>query len=67
MHCPAFRLAVSLLSIAVAAAVAVTPATAQQRLVTVTTPSAHVDPGRVSFNGDDHPRDLRANVLLPDG
>ena len=37
------------------------------RLVTIDTPSAHVDPATVLWNGDDHPRKLRANVLLPDG
>ncbi len=43
-------------------------ASAEQRLVTIAAPSAgNVDPSRVSFNGSDHPRELRANVLLPDG
>lgn len=36
-------------------------------LVAIDTPSRHVDPARVDFNGADHPRVLRANVLLPDG
>ncbi|HEV2812070.1 MAG TPA: alpha/beta hydrolase family protein [Solirubrobacteraceae bacterium] len=36
-------------------------------LVTIDTPSRHVDPAQVEFNGADHPRVLRANVLLPDG
>ncbi len=42
-------------------------ASAEQRLVTVAAPSVNVDASRVSFNGSDHPRELRANVLLPDG
>ncbi|HEX8207113.1 MAG TPA: alpha/beta hydrolase family protein [Solirubrobacteraceae bacterium] len=42
------------------------PASASE-LVTIETPSAHVDPSGVEFNGADHPRSLRANVLLPDG
>lgn len=37
------------------------------RLITVTKPSRHVDPAKVRFNGDDHPRELRAKVLLPNG
>jgi len=37
-------------------------------LVTIDTPSKHVDPTTVEhWNGEDHPRELRANVLLPDG
>jgi S-formylglutathione hydrolase FrmB len=40
---------------------------AAQRLITIDTPSRSVDPARVSFNGAEHPRRLRANVLLPDG
>jgi S-formylglutathione hydrolase FrmB len=36
------------------------------KLVTIDTPSKHVDPASVLWNGDDHPRELRANVLLPD-
>jgi S-formylglutathione hydrolase FrmB len=43
------------------------PVAAQQRLITIDTPSRYVDPSRVRFNGDDHPGRLRANVLLPDG
>ena len=43
------------------------PAGAAQRLVTIEAPSANVDPSKVRFNGADHPRALRANVLLPDG
>jgi S-formylglutathione hydrolase FrmB len=36
-------------------------------LVTIKTPSKHVDPAVVeNWNGDDHPRELLANVLLPD-
>jgi S-formylglutathione hydrolase FrmB len=56
-----------LLSIGAALVLAAAPASAQQRLVTIKAPSAHVDPTSVAFNGDDHPRELRANVLLPDG
>ena len=37
------------------------------KLVTVDTPSKHVNPAVVKWNGEDHPRKLRANVLLPDG
>ena len=37
------------------------------RLVEIETPSKHVDPATVIWNGDDHPQELRANVLLPDG
>lgn len=37
------------------------------RLVEIATPSRFVDPADVSFNGADHPRELRARVLLPDG
>ena len=54
-------LALLLLVLAAAA-----PAQAAE-LVTIKTPSRHVDPATVRFNGDDHPGDLRANVLLPDG
>lgn len=46
--------------------VAVAPASAS-KLVTIKTPSKHVDPATVLWNGDDHPKELRANVLLPDG
>lgn len=42
-------------------------AEAAQRMVTIDTPSRNVDPKDVRFNGADHPRRLRANVLLPDG
>lgn len=35
------------------------------KLVTIKTPSRHVDPAVVKWNGDTH--ELRANVLLPDG
>lgn len=45
---------------------AAAPAQAAE-LVTIDTPSKHVDPAAVLWNGDDHPRKLRANVLLPDG
>ena len=48
-------------------AFAPSPAAHAQRLVTVDTPSRNVDPGSVRFNGDEHPRRLRANVLLPRG
>lgn len=44
------------------------PALAEQRLITIDTPSAgNVGPSGVRFNGNDHPKRLRANVLLPDG
>ena len=43
------------------------PAAAEQRLITLDTPSANVDSSRVRFNGDGQPSRLRANVLLPDG
>ena len=44
------------------------PATAGARtLTTIETPSVNVDPSKVRFNGSEHPRRLRANVLLPDG
>ena len=46
--------------------VAAAPAQAA-KLVTIKTPSKHVNPATVPWNGDDHPRELRANVLLPDG
>lgn len=45
---------------------AAAPAPAAE-LVTIDTPSRHVDPANVEFNGAGHPRVLRANVLLPDG
>ena len=44
-----------------------TSAAGAQRLVTIETPSRNVAPADVRFNGADHPRRLRANVLLPDG
>jgi S-formylglutathione hydrolase FrmB len=49
----------------IALAVAVPSAAAE--LVVIDTPSRHVDPAGVEFNGADHPRALRAKVLLPDG
>lgn len=42
------------------------PAHAAQRLVTIATPSAFVDPATVAFNGGPFAT-LEANVLLPDG
>lgn len=60
------RPAASLLA-ALSLGVIAAPAAAEQRLVTVAAPSVNVDPSRVAFNGSDHPRELRANVLLPDG
>ena len=45
---------------------AAAPAVAQQRLVTVDTPSRFVDVKTAVFNGQ-RPEVLRANVLLPDG
>jgi len=56
-----------LLLVALALAVLPAAASAEQQLVTVSAPSANVDASRVSFNGGDHPRELRSNVLLPDG
>lgn len=50
----------------IAAALAAAPAPAAE-LITIDTPSRFVDPAQVTFNGSDHPRVLRANVLLPDG
>ena len=44
-----------------------TAAGAEARIETWTTTSQHVDPKKVQFNGSDHPRELRVNVLLPDG
>jgi S-formylglutathione hydrolase FrmB len=35
-------------------------------LITLTTTSSFVDPAKVTFNGADHPKQLRVNVLLPD-
>ena len=49
---------------AVAALACAAPAQAEQRLVTIETPSAVVDARTTVDNGVD---DLRANVLLPDG
>ena len=57
-------LAVLVLLLAAAA-----PAQAAE-LVTIKTPSKHVDPAAIPdehWNGDDAVRELRANVLLPDG
>ncbi len=51
-------------AIALAVLACPAPAAAQQRLISIDTPSANVDPSRVSFNSDGK---LRANVLLPDG
>ncbi|HEX8083077.1 MAG TPA: alpha/beta hydrolase family protein [Solirubrobacteraceae bacterium] len=48
-------------------ALAMTSPASGAELVTIDTPSRFVDPSRVEFNGADHPRVLRANVLLPDG
>lgn len=47
------------------AVLAAVPASAST-LKTIATPSAFVDPRSVEFNGDDHPGELRANILLPD-
>jgi S-formylglutathione hydrolase FrmB len=46
-------------------AVIAAPASAS-KLVTWRVPSRYVDPAKVAFNGASH-RDLRVNVLLPDG
>lgn len=61
------RAPLCIVAIAVAALALPAPAAAEQRLITIDTPSMHVDPAGVRFNGADHPRRLRANVLLPDG
>ena len=52
-----------------AAMAAPASAPAAQRLITIDTPSRHVDPTRykVRFNGANHPGRLRASVLLPEG
>lgn len=51
----------------IAAALVLAPAApAQQRLITIDTPSKHVDESTAVFNGE-RPEVLRANVLLPDG
>ena len=42
-------------------------AAAEQRLITIETPSRNVEPQRVRFNGSEPGGRLRANVLLPDG
>lgn len=42
-------------------------AVAAQQVITIDTPSRNVDPTKVRFNGADHPRRLRATVLLPEG
>jgi len=52
---------------AVAVLFGAAPAAAEQKLITVGTPSANVDPSRVRLNGNEQPKRLRANVLLPDG
>ena len=54
---------------ACAIAIALMPpsSAAAARLVAIETPSRNVDASKVPFNGSDHPRRLRANVLLPDG
>lgn len=49
-----------------AAVLAPEPARAT-KLRTIETPSRHVDPADVAFNGSDHPGRLRAKILLPDG
>ena len=56
---------VMVLALLVLLLLAATPAQASE-LVTIKTPSKHVDPATVVWNGDDHPQELRANVLLPD-
>ena len=37
------------------------------RLVTIETPSRHVDPATATFSDDEQPHELKVNVLLPDG
>lgn len=51
---------------AVLSLVAAVPAAGDERLVSITTPSVHVDPATAVFNGP-RPERLKANVLLPDG
>ena len=64
--CPKLLSMVMVLALLVLLLLAATPAQASE-LVTLKTPSKHVDPATVVWNGDDHPQELRANVLLPDG
>ncbi|MDP9383621.1 MAG: esterase family protein, partial [Actinomycetota bacterium] len=49
------------------ALLALAPPARAGQLITIATPSRHVDPARIIFNGAEQPTELRANVLLPDG
>lgn len=62
------RLLLPLVAIVLAIACGLPAATAAAaELKTIKTPSMHVDAASVEFNGADHPGELLANVLLPDG
>ncbi len=53
---------------AAAAALAAAPAAFAAELITIDLPSSgNIDPTKIRFNGADHPKQLKANVLLPDG
>ncbi len=59
-----------ILALVVTSALALTPAPAAVagELRTIDVPSdGNVDPAQVRFNGADHPKALKASVLLPDG
>lgn len=60
------RLGPAVAVLVAAAFVLAPPALAEQRLITIDTPSEHVDESTAVFNGD-RPEVLRANILLPDG
>jgi S-formylglutathione hydrolase FrmB len=56
------------LALAIVLALALASPAQAAKLVTIKTPSKHVYASKVEhWNGADHPRELRANVLLPDG
>ena len=62
------RLATPLVAAALLALAAAGPAAAKQQLIQLDLPSrGNVDPAQIRFNGADHPKQLVANVLLPDG
>lgn len=52
--------------LAIALVLVATPVAGAAELITIATPSRHVDPATTVFNGPP-PAELRANVLLPDG
>jgi len=60
------KLGPAVAALAAAALVIASPALAEQRLITIDTPSVHVDESTAVFNGE-RPEVLQANVLLPDG